>query len=611
MQRLAASAPRRSLAWVCLALFAAAWVVYGRTARFDYVPYDDDIVVYENTRVLAGLTAEGARFAFLAQLTSDTELANYWTPLTTLSHMLVVECFGREAGPHHLVSVMIHAINVLLFFLLLLRLVPEARLAACALPALLFAIHPVHVESVAWITERNDVLGGAFWLLGLHAWTSYSRRPSLLRYGGVLVIFALGLLAKPTLVTFPLVLFLLDIWPLGRLGGERRPRTSVGLALLERLPFLALAIGVAAITLLAHARDQSTASLEALPPLARVQNVIVAYASYVRLILWPLCLAALYPLRTSQPFATVAIASLVLLAISAATLLVRRTRPWLLVGWAWLLIVVFPVSGVAQAGSQSHADRFLYLAVHGLGMALAVELSRASSRSRRPRALVAAALAVVALCGALAWMQVGTWRDGETLFRRMLACTNDNPIAHSKLGWTLIDRDQLDEAEEHFRASLDLLPGLPFPRLGLAVIAQRRNDPSGARLHLDRVLRDHPDSSDAHYQLGMVDLRQNAPASAEEHFRQACRLDPDSSQARSNLAAAIAMQGRIPEAEREFAELVRLFPSDPHALCARGGFLASQGRMREAIELFEAALRIDPEHAQAKLLLERARSGGQ
>jgi tetratricopeptide (TPR) repeat protein len=569
--------------WVCLALIAANLIVYASVWHHGFVNYDDDDYVTANPVVLRGLTWDGVAWAF------TTEQAINWHPLTWLSHMLDVQLYGLDAGAHHLTNLLLHILNTLLLFGLLHRM--TGALGRSAFVAGLFAVHPLHVESVAWLAERKDVLSTLFWMLTLWAYVGYVKRPGLRRYCVALLLFTLGLMAKQMLVTLPFVLLLLDFWPLGRLrmgsepaGGWAFSRdgwaTAVRLVR-EKLPLLALSIASSIVTFVVHRRGGAVIILSAIPLKLRVENALVSYVVYIEKMLWPARLAVLYPYAQSLPGLWVAGALAVLIGISVAVIWAGPRRPYLAVGWFWYLGTLVPVIGLIQVGNQSMADRYTYIPLIGLFIMVAWGVPDLLARwpLRRialPRfTLPAAAMVVILACAIAARSQVEYWEDSTTLWTRALAVTTENDIAQNNLGAALADQGNVDEAIMHY----------------------------------SEALRIKPDYADAHNNLGVALDDQGKVDEAIAHYSVALRIRPHYADAHINLGVSLGEQRKIDEAIAQFNEALRIKPDSAKAHNNLGVALASQGKIDEAIDHFTEALRIKPDYADAHKNLERALDG--
>jgi tetratricopeptide (TPR) repeat protein len=626
---------------VCGLLLLAVIAVFGQTAGHDFVNFDDDVYVYENWHVRGGLTGGGIAWAFTQSAASP-----YWHPLTWLSLMADAQVLKPRAGPlerarlaagMHLVNVALHAANALLLFLVLRAM--TASTWPSALAAAIFAVHPLHVESVAWVTERKDVLSGLFGLLALGAYAWYARGPSVVRYLVVAAALGLGLMAKPVLVTWPLVFLLLDYWPLGRVSQRRAggagksssdgalreptqntderfqgsdsvrnpavsqrfaPRTLQAL-IVEKIPLLLLVAASAAVTFMAERSGGSVTSLQSVPIFARIARAAVLYVAYLGKTVWPVSLAALYPDAPVPSFWPALVAGVLLALLTGGALWgARRGRQWLAVGWLWYLGTLLPTIGLVQVGLQVMADRFLYLPQIGLCIALAwgaAHLAGSWPYRRWPLAPVAALL--VAGLMACAWQQTSHWRNSETLWVRTLACTARNPNAHYNLGVALAGRGQIDKAIAHFRKVLEINPNDVDARnnLGLALAGRGRTDEAIA--HYRKVLEIKPDYELAHYNLGVTLAGRGQIDEAIAHYRKALEINPDDAKVHNNLGAVLAGRGRIDEAIAHYRKALEIKPDYAGAHYNLGLVLAGRGRIDEAIAHYRKALEIKPDYAGA------------
>jgi tetratricopeptide (TPR) repeat protein len=525
---LEATARLRSLG-LALGLAVLTVLVFAPVVGNDFVSLDDPAYVTGNRQVRRGLTAEGFGWAWGA------EVAANWHPLTLLSHMLDCELYGLDPGGHHLTSVLLHTANAVLLFLVWRRLTGAAGRSAVV--AALFAVHPLHVESVAWIAERKDVLSGFFFLLTLAAWLGWVRRPAPRRYLLALLAFVLGLLAKPMLVTLPLVLLLLDVWPLERLprgAPAAEIRRAFGRLLREKLPFFLAALAAGVVTL--FTQREAMFPLAALPPAQRAANALLAYAAYLGDTLWPRGLAVFYPLPPAQPVWRVALAAALFAALTAVALARLRRSPWLAVGWLWFAGMLVPVIGLLQVGSQARADRYTYLPSIGLFVALVWEVRWPAGRLRRP-ALAAAALLAIAPLAVAARAQVATWRDSLTLFQHALAVTERNLMAEMRVGTELARRGDHTGAERHLRAAVRIAPGAPRPQAALGRWLHQRGRLEEALPHLRQASRLRPRDARLQLRLGIVLAELGRTEEARARFRRALELNPGLDGARRRLAA--------------------------------------------------------------------------
>lgn len=485
---------------LCLALAAPVWIVFAQTLQHDFVNYDDDAYVHLQPEIVRGLSLDGVKWAF-----THTHSGN-WHPLTSISHMIDCQLWQLNPRGHHLTSVLLHGASAILLFFALRDL--TGRLWRTVFVAAVFAIHPLRVESVAWVSERKDILSGVFFMLTLLAYTRYARRPTWLRYGTMALLFVCGLMSKPMLVTLPGVLLLLDYWPLRR---ELPWKTLI----LEKVPLFLLSAGSAVITLMAQ--HHTIRPLELLPLSARAGNAFVSIVTYMGEMVWPTRLAVFYPLRDEIPIALAILSAVFIGAVMLLGLRTRRTQPYLAVGWLWYLGMLVPVLGLVQVGLQSHADRYTYLPQIGLALALTWLIADLSvSWKFRQTILATAATLVIFGLTAVASVQAAFWKNSETLWRHTLAVTTRNSVAHTNLGNVLPGR----EAIPQYEAALAIEPNSPLPLNNLAWI-----------------LATAPDAS----------LRDDARAVALAEKAKALTGDNDPAYLRT-LAAAYANAGRYDEA---------------------------------------------------------------
>ena len=714
----------RMLAAVCAALAVLTLAAFHGVLSNGFVTYDDDVYVTANTHVQKGLSSESIAWAF-----TTADCAN-WHPLTWLSHMLDVQLFGLKAGRHHLTSLLLHVFNVLLLFLLLVRM--TGALWRCAFVAALFAIHPLHVESVAWIAERKDVLSTFLWLLTLAAWLGYvgskerrgrigssnagsgarsggsfsgdgleatrgrgtsrlnagiagsstpTRRglPAAAWYALVLVLFALGLMAKPMLVTLPFTLLLLDWWPLGRWdgGAGRQPEVSRGVGLrrqedrstsggtdagrvrssggephalswlaLEKAPLFAMSAVSCVVTFVVQRGGGAVQTIGDLAFPDRLWNAVLAYASYLVKMIWPVSLAIFYP-RAQAGAAGWQVAASVLVLVGITMLAVRLARraPYFAVGWFWYVGTLVPVIGLVQVGEQAMADRYTYVPLIGIFILVAWGLSEFAGRGvPRPAARSATtvvAIVIVLLLAVVTWKQVGYWRDGIALLTHAIGVTRDNAVAHTNLGVVLEEEGHADQAVPHMREAVRLTPGFAraHDNLGLALdkagrdtealgeyeealrlipgfadahahlgllLARTGRYPEAVE-HLREALERKPDSADAHFNLGMALAGADRIDAAIEQYNEALRLSPEMVEAHHGLGVVLVRKGLIPEAIQHYEQALRLRPGFGEVRNSLGIALARSGRMREAAGQFEEAVRLRPDFGEARANLRAAR----
>jgi tetratricopeptide (TPR) repeat protein len=586
--------PTSGTFWIYALLFAATLALYAQTARFDFVNFDDPDYVAANAQVRGGFTAPNLAWAFTSR-----DAAN-WFPLTRLSHMLDYQLFGMASGWHHLTNVLLHALAVLLLFAFLHRATGRRWLSAWV--ALLFALHPLHVESVAWVAERKDVLSTLFAMLALWSYLRWVEQPTPRRYAAVGLAFALGLIAKPMVVTLPLVFLLVDVWPLGR-----GPRWR------EKIPLFAMSAASAAITWWAQSAGGAVRTAEQFPLLLRAENAAVSCVVYLLQWFWPSRLAVFYPYPTAIPMWQAAAAVLAIAALTTVAWRALRTRPYLTVGWLWFLIMLAPVIGLVQVGAQARADRYTYMPTIGISIMLAWGAADLLTRTprARPTVVVLAAASGVAVA-AVAWVQVGYWQDSRSLFQHAVDVTQNNYLAHHNLGVALAESPgSLNQAVGEFQAALKIRPDYVRALTDLGSAFAKLGRLSDAMVEYRAALALAPDLAIPHNNLGNVYAQMGMANEAISEYGAALRLDPDYTDARNNLAQAeynlglaMAKAGRTFEAVAHLESALRARPDYPEAHNNLGVALSQDPRrIQEAIGHFEAALRIDPNYADAHVNL--------
>jgi len=659
------SSTAKDKGWVvlaCAALAAATMAVFWGARQCQFVNYDDPAYITSNEAIQQGLTARSVRWSF------QTGAASNWHPLTWLSHLADVELYGMDPAGHHWTSVLLHAANAVLLLLVLRRM--TGALWPSAFVAALFALHPLRVESVAWVSERKDVLSAFFGILAVWAYVRYAdhsrastRNPKLFLGLGIL-LFALALMSKPMLVTLPVVLLLLDYWPLGRL--------SRGLAALvrEKIPFFVLAAASGVVTFLVQRRGGAVSSLTGMPAWARVENAFVSYARYLGKIFWPARLSPLYPHPGYWPWWEVAGAVALLAAITIWVIRRARSQPYLLVGWFWFLVMLAPAIGLVQVGIQSMADRYTYLA--GVGVFLMLTWG-ANEWIQTQRWVLGAAAALALGVGAfLTPRQVAYWRTSGTLFQHAVEATDKNYLAynnlgtylsdqgeikqamtcfqkslainsnydeaHNNLGFALASLDRCQEATNEYIRALSLNPHLAMAHNNLG-IALGKLGFSDAGIHEYQIaLKENPNLADAHNNYGVALIMRGKVDEAIAQFRLAleCRqnylgahsdlgnalglkgdlegaireyefclkINPQDPMVRYNLGLALLQQGKLDAAAAEYRMALTLKPENPEAHLSLGYCLAKQGRRREAEEQLALALRQRPDYPEARRELE-------
>ena len=604
---------KRSL-WVCLLLALSTLLVYWPITRHQFVNYDDEDYVTGNPYVQAGLSAKGLAWVW------HSDVARNWHPITMLSHMLDCQLNGMKAGGHHLTSLLLHIANTLLLFLLLRKM--TGALWRSGMVAALFALHPLHVESVAWVAERKDVLSTFFFLLTVGAYCKYaegrrqkaetgikqpaSRIPSPIRhlpssffYVLSLLLLALGLMSKPMLVTVPFVLLLLDYWPLKRSAESGMRNLPWRKLVWEKVPFLLVSAVSCVVTFRVQQSGGAVLDVNNSPVAGRVANALMSYARYLGKMVWPEDLAALYLRKAPWPSWQVGLAAMALLAASVAVIRLARRRPYLAVGWFWYVGTLVPVIGLVQVGMQTMADRYTYIPLIGIFIALVWGGWELAEGWRLPRMGLGIGTAVVlAACMVVTRKQIGWWQDSETLFRRMITAVPGNYMAEYNMGNFYSRQEKLAEAAQHYEAALKAEPNYAdaHNNLGGVLLRQRRFDEAVA--HYSAAARLNPQSL-YYFNLANALVDAGKPAEAVTNYQEALRLDPNSSQAHHYLGMALQAQGEAEAAMAEFRAALQLQPdyeSAEHNLANR---LADAGRLEEAMAHYQAALRLDPNHAES------------
>jgi len=579
----------RSDAWRPALLALATLAVYAPVAGHSFLNTDDPQYVTGNARVLEGLSWANTRWAL-----TTLEFAS-WSPLTWLSHLLDTSLFGVRAGPRLVENALWHALASATLFAALAR--ATGRRGRSFVVAGLFALHPLHVESVAWVSSRKDVLSGLFWMLAMGAdvrWVQERRRSS---YTALALYTLLGLAAKPVVATLPLALLLLDLWPLERLRSTRREERAQAIRRLvvEKLPLFTLAAASLGLAWRAQRRAGAMVDLELVPPALRLANALRSYVLYLIHAVWPADLAAFYPypadlLSTSGSRIATAGCAVALAAITVGALAARQRRPWLAIGWLWYLVVLLPMIGLVQLGRQAMADRYSYLPLVGIFVAVVWEVAEAAPRLRAPSWLLASGAALVlAACAASSWHQIGLWRDSVTLFEHAVAVTGPNAIAHNNLGAGLAAAGRLEAARAEFEAAVAIDPSYARARENLALSLQALGRPDEAASQFRANLAIDPERASSHFGLAHLMLEAGELEAAVEEYERGLAAEPNNEAARSNLGFALVQLGRLDEALTQLRAAVALAPERAD-LRARLAFVLEQlGRDEEAGEEKERA----------------------
>jgi protein O-mannosyl-transferase len=580
---------------IMLALTIATLAVYWQVQYHDFINYDDPLYV-DNPMVRLGLSWDGIRWAF-----QSTAAAN-WHPLTWLSHMLDFQIFGKNPAGHHLTNLFFHLANTLLLFLVL-----NEMTSACwrnALVAAMFALHPLHVESVAWIAERKDLLSTFFFFFTLAFYVAYVKKPTKGRYLAALIFFILGLLTKPMLVTLPFVMILLDFWPLGRIPCSAIARYRLWSALrpllIEKIPFFACSLLSCIITYYVQNQAGAVNSFKFIPFSVRVSNAFISYAEYLDKTVWPRDLAVFYPYVDAIFLSKALGAALIILFISIFAVHSLKRRPYVFVGWFWYLGTLIPVIGLVQVGIQALADRYTYIPLIGIFIILSWGLTEMTRRTRyRNIAFSACAVLLLSHWAFTSWCQVSYWTNSISLLKHALSVTRDNPVAHNNLGLALVKKGKHDEAMQHFQEILRLNPFDSNAMNNIGNLMERRGKPEDARQNFRRAIQLNPNNEGAHINLGANLAATKTPENRKEamqHFLTALSINPNSFLAHFNLGMML-LQSNEQDAIAHFKETIRLNPEYGRAHLMLGLFYSRLNNHEKGVIHVQEALKspVDPE----------------
>jgi protein O-mannosyl-transferase len=596
----------RAVILAAIFLVVLAVLPYLQTFSYGFVDFDDQLYVSGNPHIEHGLTWSSICWAFTTFRTGN------WHPLTWLSHMLDIDLWGSKAGGHHFTSVLVHAGNTFLLFFVLRQM--TGGLWRCALVSALFAVHPLHVESVAWVSERKDVLSAFFGLLALWAYLGYARSSSRRKYLLMIVFFVLSLLAKPMLVTFPFLLLFLDLWPLRRWqlwpmesqmvsSSEPRPLRRL---LLEKVPLFVLAAVFSSVAIISQRTGQSVVSLDDFSVAGRLANAVVGYVLYLSKLLAPLKLTFFYPRPDYWPPSDIVLSALFLLIVSVAAFVYRREYPWLLVGWLWFLCLLVPVIGLVQIGWQAIADRYTYLPSVGIFIMIVWSIP-AVIPSRFPQVSMAAAVVLLALFTAKSWRQVSYWKDSRALFTHAAQVTRGNFFAHQYLGTKLEKEEDYMGALELYRVAAAERPRYAKTKIheNIANILIRQGRYTEAKSELKTAMEIDPKSAVAYNSMGTVMNASGENEKAVTYFRSAVEFDPKNTAARVNYGMALVRLGRWDEAIAQLSPVVR---AEPQRLVARTNLalaFANRGNFDQAVGELRQVLQIDSQFAPAQEALQK------
>jgi tetratricopeptide (TPR) repeat protein len=586
-----------------LFLIFATLFVYGPVRNYEFVNFDDPKYIYKNPHIQAGLTSESIIWSF------TTTYAANWHPLTWLSHMVDVELFGMNPSGHHISNIIFHLANTLLLFFILWKMTGKPWRSG--LVAGLFALHPLHVESVAWVSERKDVLSTFFFMLTIWEYIYYVNQPNIRRYIIVCIFFALGLMAKPMLVTLPFVLLLLDYWPLNRLKfkGHRLSTPKIPSSILvEKIPLFILSVASSIVTFMAQKSAGAVGSLDLLPLNARISNALVSYILYIGKMAWPFSLAVFYPHPQVFPTWQIAGSCLLLTSISLLVIWQMKKRFYLFVGWWWYVVTLIPAIGLVQVGRQAMADRYTYIPLIGLFIIITwgandilAWLFRADHQNKfkhlRSFKTISTILILITLLSlsAISRKQVKYWTNSTALYEHALRITSNNYIVHYNLGNVLLSQDKFDKAIDHYKKALHNDPGSSETNNNLGLALAKKKKINAAIKHYFQALRIDPTWHEPHNNLGNVFASQGYLDQAIEHYLEALQLDPEFADAHNNLGLALMRKGNIIEAIAHFRKAQKIKPDDASATRNLNRAVSIKGKIDKAVANMYEAMQINPD----------------
>jgi tetratricopeptide (TPR) repeat protein len=596
--------PQRQILIVYVVLVIVTLAVFWQVKQFNFINYDDGVYVTHNSHIQSGITLDGIRWAF------STRYVSLWNPLVWLSLMFDYQLHGLNAGGYHLTNLILHVMSVLLLFWLFNRM--TGAIWKSAFVAAIFALHPLHVESVAWIAERKDVLSAFFWMLTLCLYVYYTEKPVIRRYLLVLLCFTCALMSKPMVITLPIVMILLDYWPLDRLQSDKKKLSETKIAgiiplwqLKEKIPFFILSAVMVIITLYnPNTHDMSdTRDLQHYSLISRLANAPVAFVTYLEKTFWPHNMAVFYPFSDQIPLWQVLGASLLILVISVAVIIMMKRLPYLFTGWMWYAITIAPVIGIIQisiTAPYAMADRYHYLPSIGLAVMMAWGIpALIKSEAIRKKLLFPAGIFFLGIISFISWNQCGYWKNSATLFYHALQVTKDNALAHHSFGLSLFKKGKIEEAIDHFNEAIRLKPdyagayynrGIAYGKLG-----QHQRAIEG---YTEAILL-KPDDADAYNNRGNAYAELGQNQRAIEDYTEAIRLKPDDADAYNNRGNAYAELGQHQPAIEDYTEAIRLKPDDAKAYNFEGKVYTKLGQYQRAIADYNKAIRIKPDYADA------------
>jgi tetratricopeptide (TPR) repeat protein len=601
--------------WTCIFLVSVTLGIYYQTSDYEFINFDDPSYIINNQHVNSGLNIYNITWAFTSIHASN------WHPVTWLSHMLDVQLFGLDPKGHHLVNVVFHLINTLLLYFLLFETTKEHWKSSFV--AALFALHPLHVESVAWIAERKDVLSALFFFITLNLYYWYVRRPSISRYILAFSAFSIGLMSKPMLVTLPFVLLLMDYWPLQRVSfvktntniptiTEIKNQKSLLLKItLEKLPFFAFSVVSSIITYYAQSRGGAVAKIKLVPISFRFVNALVAYVNYIFKMIWPHNLSVIYPLPDTITILKGLTTGLFLTVISTISIRMARRHPYLIVGWLWYIGTLVPVIGLVQVGRQSMADRYTYLPLIGLFIIAAWGIPSIVQKGRYRNSILSIMSVLFLLTYSLfTWFQLGYWKNSVTLFRHATQAVANNYAAYNLLGGTYSHLDMPDEAISNFSEVLRIYPDDEEAITGIGIALTKKGDLEGATSYFRKAVYLEPNSAECQSNLGFALSQQGQVEDGIRHLLEAVRLqpgNPKNAEIHFHIGTSFAALGKIDQSIDHFVKAIRIKPDFVESHYNLGVAFAKQGKWDQAIASFSMALQLKPDLPEAALALEKAK----
>lgn len=580
---------------VILGLIVTVVAVFWQVHSFEFINYDDDKYVSENPHISTGLKWDNIVWVFTSQHVGN------WHPLTGLSHILDCQLFGANAGPHHVVNMLFHIVNTLLLFIVLRQMTGAVWQSAFVAAA--FALHPLHIESVAWISERKDMLSSFFWIFTMGAYCRYIKNPKTSRYLLTIIFFVFGLMSKPMVVTLPFVLLLLDYWPLNRL--DIKNKWQIYHLIIEKIPFFILAAVSSVVTFIVQRSAGAVREIEVVPFMTRAANAVISYVKYIEKMFVPARLAAFYPYPAKiPPVWQILAAALLLLLITILVIRLAARYKYLLVGWFWYLGTLVPVIGLVLVGDQAMADRYTYVPLTGLFIIIAWTANDLLAKSHYRKAILSfLTLAIISTLFVCAFFQTRHWRNSQSLFEHAMKVTDRNYLAYNNLGLVMIQQGKINEAIDHFRHSLLIKPDYIEAINNLAFVYSRLGLTAEAMAASKRAIEIKPQYGGAYCNLARAYNDLNQPSNAIYACKKALSINPDFAEAYCNLGVAYGKLNKSVEATESFGKAIKLKPGFTEAYYNLGAIYAQLGRFENAIDTLKQAVRTKPDYAEAHYAL--------